>query len=123
VATDKKTSTDKWFDREMGKQKKSLEKVNKGISSLFATLPKKSKKSVAETVVDALLDENWFRDRWEDVKAATGIGSDETGLKRNTEKGWRPKYGPTGTLVMHKNLKPGRQSSLRDVQPKVFKLD
>jgi hypothetical protein len=49
-------------------------------------------KDLAHKIVDTMLDENWFRDRWEDVKAATGIGSDTTGLGKNTEKGWKPSY-------------------------------
>lgn len=45
----------------------------------------------AEQIVDALI-EGWFRDRWNDVKSATGIGHDNDGLGKNTEKGWKPRY-------------------------------
>jgi hypothetical protein len=40
-----------------------------------------------------MLSENWFSDRWADIKAVTGIGSDSLGLGKNTEKGWKPRYG------------------------------
>jgi hypothetical protein len=49
--------------------------------------------SIAEKIVDALLDEGWFSDRWADLKAATGIGHDSFGLGKNTEPGWTPSYG------------------------------
>ncbi|MGV0949126.1 MAG: hypothetical protein ACOYB3_00380 [Azonexus sp.] len=38
---------------------------------------------------------DWLSDRWNSVKAVTGIGGDEFGLGKNTEKGWKPKYGHT----------------------------
>lgn len=44
---------------------------------------------------DKPLDEgvrDWLRDKWNDVKAVTGIGSDEFGLGKNTEKGWKPRF-------------------------------
>lgn len=58
-------------------------------------------RSTAQQIVEKLLDDipldewmaDWIKDKWNDVKAVTGIGSDEFGLGKNTEKGWKPKYG------------------------------
>lgn len=49
--------------------------------------------NIAERIVDTLLSEGWFSDRWNDIKAATGIGHDSFGLGKNTEPGWKPSYG------------------------------
>lgn len=55
-------------------------------------------RQLAEQIVDALVEgrvRDWLSDRWSDIKNVTGIGQDEFGLGKNTEKGWKPKYGPT----------------------------
>lgn len=54
-------------------------------------------RSIARQIVEKLLDdrpvdEGWLGDRWNDIKVATGIGHDEFGMGKNTEKGWRPKF-------------------------------
>jgi hypothetical protein len=80
--------------------------------------------TLAHTIVDALLDENWFSDRWQDVKAVTGIGQDSLGLGKNTERGWKPKYGPTGTEFISKDQKPRRRvPPPSDTGEKVWELD
>jgi hypothetical protein len=59
----------------------------------------------AEQIVDRLLEKNWLRNRWHDIKAVTGIGHDLTGLGKNVEKGWKPKFGgPTATNVKSHKL-------------------
>ena len=57
-------------------------------------------RSVAQQIVEKLLDDrpvdegikDWLSNKWNDVKAVTGIGTDEFGLGKNTEKGWKPKF-------------------------------
>lgn len=66
-------------------------------------------RKIAEQIVDSLIEgrvTDWLSDRWQDIKAVTGIGSDEFGMGKNTEKGWKPKYGPTGTTFVRKPVKP-----------------
>lgn len=68
-------------------------------------------RQIAEQIVDALLERrviDWVIGKVNDVKAFTGIGTDSMGLGKNTEKGWKPKYGkkpeygPTGTIFITK---------------------
>jgi hypothetical protein len=57
-------------------------------------------RQIAEQIVDAMLEgrvKDWLSDKWNSVKAVTGIGGDEFGLGKNTEKGWKPKYGPVSS--------------------------
>jgi len=83
-------------------------------------------KSLAQEVVDVLLDENWFSDRWADVKELTGLGQDSMGLGKNTEKGWKPSYArsapPTSPEAKEK-LRKARKSSQREPGEKVWELD
>jgi len=68
-------------------------------------------RQIAEQIVDAMLEgrvKDWLSDKWNSVKAVTGIGGDEFGLGKNTEPGWKPKYGPTGTTFIQKK-KPLRR--------------
>ena len=67
-----------------------------------------------------MLSENWFSDRWADIKAVTGVGQDSLGLGKNTEKGWRPKY-----RVDKKDSakKYPRRTSGEDSGTKAWKLD
>jgi len=58
---------------------------------------------LADQIVDAIIEgrvKDWLSDRWDAVKNVTGIGTDEFGMGKNTEKGWKPKYGPiSGTYA------------------------
>ena len=67
--------------------------------------------TAAEKIVDALL-EGWWRDRWDDVKSITGIGHDSFGLGKNTEKGWKPKYGPVSGAPYKQKYNMRRKSVL-----------
>jgi len=62
----------------------------------------------AEKIVAVLLDGkvgDWLADRWDDVKHVAGefagIGRDDYGLGK-PEKGFKPKYGPTGTTFIRR---------------------
>jgi hypothetical protein len=79
--------------------------------------------TIATKIVDAMLSEGWFSDRWAGVKSVAGIGSDEYGLGKNTEKGWKPRYGPSGTRFTHKNDKPRRRTEpSRDTGEKTWEI-
>ena len=70
-----------------------------------------------------MLSEGWFADRWYDIKDLTGIGQDSLGLGKNTEKGWKPKYGSTGTTLMRKNSKLKRRiEPSRDTGEKTWEI-
>ena len=69
-----------------------------------------------------MLSEGWFADRWAGIKDLTGIGQDSLGLGKNTEKGWKPKYGPSGTRFIHKNEKPKRRIEPRDTGEKTWEI-
>jgi len=70
----------------------------------------------AQQIVDELT-EGRFRDflsnAAEKVKDVTGIGRDEFGMKKNTEKGWKPNYASKP----NKAYKPKRE------QPKLTTWD
>jgi hypothetical protein len=64
----------------------------------------------AEKLVDALLEgrvTSWLSDLIQGAKNLTGIGHDSLGMGKNTEKGWKPKYGPVGSAYAPKK-KPAR---------------
>jgi hypothetical protein len=74
---------------------------------------------IAEQIVDDLLEGRvgeWFADKWNDVKVATGIGHDSFGLGK-AEKGFKPKYGSNFSGTARK--KPIRREA---GQPPVWKI-
>ena len=82
----------------------------------------KAVSTIATKMVDAMLSEGWFADRWAGIKDLTGSGQDSLGLGKNTEKGWKPKYGPSGTRFIHKNEKPKRRIEPRDTGEKTWEI-
>lgn len=60
--------------------------------------------STAQKIVDDLIEGkvgDWFADKWNDVKVATGIGHDSFGMGK-PEKGFKPKYKPGRNLPPRK---------------------
>lgn len=52
-------------------------------------------RKLAEQIVDGLIEGrvgDWFADKWNDIKVATGIGHDSFGLGK-ADKGFKPRYG------------------------------
>lgn len=56
---------------------------------------------------------------WNSFKAVTGIGHDEFGMGKNTEPGWKPKYGPTGTTFISK---PKPKARAPETGPKTWEI-
>lgn len=69
----------------------------------------------AQEVVEQLLEgrfSDWVSDTTQFVKDKL-TGEDEFGLKKNTEKGWKPKYG----AEPHKKYRPVRRDNPPSAQP------
>lgn len=77
--------------------------------------------TTAEKIVSVLLGEgkvsDWLYGKWQDVKSITGVGHDSFGLGKNTEKGWKPKYGPVAGQPYKQKYKVRRKLPPKEDAP------
>lgn len=81
-------------------------------------------RKIAEQIVDSLIEGkigDWLSDRWNDVKVATGIGHDSFGLGK-ADKGFKPKYGPTGTTFTRRPVQPKPRDRRYDEKTKTWDI-
>lgn len=69
----------------------------------------------AKQIVDGILDEGWLSAGWEGIKRLTGLGHDSFGLGKNTEKGWKPKYGARDSAKRPIRREPPKENTTWDI--------